>query len=307
MILTINLTMLKSFIKKLIDNLNVEISFNFLVDEETGKVFMEISKGISDMDSESIMQGNKFSYLQGHTHFRSFSKDWKYSPPSATDYTTFLESFYRFYTKKMLIFSQDGIWEISLDYKLIFKPDGDNPAINQQLQAFQDNLMTLDGYMSNSWWDNMLSSIHEKANQYHIRLAQPPGEQVTPITITEYITFMKLLGFNVKLTPWNKVQNMIYKINISDDDYPFVNYFVKNRQNYDVDQSSFIYIDDLDDEKVYNTIYYTPEGQRVIFGSSNSNDNIFTFKRKKKGARKSKKKSTRKKKSARKSKKSVRK
>jgi hypothetical protein len=93
MIVEIDLKPLKEFIINCVENLDYEVNFNFLFDESTKEVFMEILKGSSDMDSESIMDANKFSYLQGHTHFLSYSQKWEYSPPSASDYTTFLESY----------------------------------------------------------------------------------------------------------------------------------------------------------------------------------------------------------------------
>jgi hypothetical protein len=258
--LVFDLNPLREFIKLLIENYDLEFSFNFLQDEYG--LFIELTKGVSDMSTDVIMQNNKFSYFQGHTHFSSYNRDWKYYPPSANDYVSMLTNYYRFHTKKMLVFEQKGIWEIELNDELKFGESGD-PRIRKQLEIFKEDYFTLYGYRSNSWFEGLCEYIRHNANFFHMALTQ--GTDM--VTLRHYIKAMRELGFDVTFTPWEK-HDMTFTVDINEDDYSFVNYFVKNRQQYDekYDQPSYLYIDEeFDGMDLFLYTQQSPEGEPCKF------------------------------------------
>lgn len=262
---TINLEPLRYTLDYFINKENVEYNFNFLVDLKN-TLFIELTKGVSDLSdpNASIMDGCKFSYLQGHTHFASYSKDWVCSPPSSKDYIKMVESFYRYHTKKMLIFERLGIWEIKLNDKLILYQDPDED-IQRQLQLFRDNYFDLNGYPMVNKWSELLDKIDQVAYENHIALAQPPGEVSRKITVKQYISNMKNLGFDVSFIPWSN--ELTFTIEIDENDFHFVNEFVANRQKYDTRKPSYLVVT-KQTNKVVSAAIATREGEIVQFNKN---------------------------------------
>jgi hypothetical protein len=267
--LNINLTSLLPLFKKLISDYNMEFNFNFILDNDN--LFLEIKKGVSDMTVDKILDPFKYSYVTGHTHFASGSKDWEYSPPSSKDFSLILETFYRYYTKMHIIFSDKGIWKVKINDKLNFF-NTTNPDLKIQLKLFDFYRCNMQGYQSTKAWTDLLHDIEDKTNDLHIRLAQPKELKdrlvlYPKISLEDYMNEIKKIGFDIEFINWDDIKgNFEVNIKIADTKYEFINYFAYFKNHFIPEEKPFlIKVTDVTHDIIIDKIKETEEGENVYF------------------------------------------
>jgi hypothetical protein len=257
--LEFDLTFILPLVKKLINEYDLEFNFNFIIDEKDNTLKMEVVKASSDMTPnkpiypENAQDKILFSYLNAHTHFASFSKDWKYSPPSYADFDVIMKSYYRFYTKKNIIFTDKGIWIVELndEYKFDIKlPDVEYvDEIKTQMTYFKEFRNNYKEFPITPYFDWLLDTILNRSTWYQLSLSQPPDinppleKDIFPdMTLEEYIKGINEDGiFKIEFCRWEDAHDLKISINILESEYNYVNNFVKNKNIYIKDAKSTIH------------------------------------------------------------------
>ncbi len=257
--ITIDITKLHDLFITMVDDFNLEFSFNILVDNSSN-TFLMIQKGISDMSLENIIDGYKFSYFQGHTHFHKGTENHLFTPPSSKDYIFTLESFYRFYCQKQFIASYNGFWIISINDKLNFF-NTENDDLKKQLKLFdyfRDNLYE---YGITDEWESILNFINKETNNLHIALAQPPEleKKLPQISLEEYIIKIKDIGFDISFTFWEDATDLKFRILLDENKYNYINNFNFNKKN------KLININEININNFLNLLYITNENTEILF------------------------------------------
>lgn len=282
--LEFDLTFMKSFIKRLINEFNLEFDFNFIINETDNKLYVEIIKGVSDMSKKTIFNsGTYFGYLKGHTHFNSFmlKNNWKYAPPSSADYNYVFKHYFRYYLKKNLVFTPQGIFTIELneDYKwdkkipkvgYKFFDEVLVKEIKQQLKNFNHTRCDLDTFDSTPYFEFILDRNNNYTNNLHKCISGDPKLDKTeypPISIEEYLEKINKDGFFiVTFQKWQDIKDLKIRIDIPEFQYKYVNHFVKNKNIlYQGKKVIITPINSSNLDEIFKKLKEAPEGTEIIF------------------------------------------
>ena len=281
--LEFDLTFMIPYLKRLINECDLEFAINFIIDETDNSLKAEFIKGLSDMTMGKPIYNSffKFGYLNAHTHFESYQKlkSWKISPPSSGDYVLIIKSYFRFYLKKHLVFTNDGIWTIEINESFKFDKEGipktpfsekNAEQIKDQMRIFNDLRCNLDYFYLTDSFRELLDHIEARTTNLQIRVSDEPGEDkevFPPITLEEYIHDMNDDGiFVVSFKKWEEVSDLKVTINISEFEYNYVNHYVKYKDKLYKDTILTLYPLNLQNiESVFIKLKEAPEGTEIIF------------------------------------------
>ncbi len=182
------------FLKKCVEELNCEISFTF--SQTKDDIICEFYKGINMFPEDEQIKDNvslfnksyTFAYIAGHTH-DNYSKEklgYKYSIPSARDYTTMIEQYYKFLIQTQYIFTTDGIYKLTLGKKL-----GDIITICFPEMIFTRFIISrrYNAHVPTGEYHLFIGLLSQILNDLHIILEKPLN--IDDMTYEEYIEIMK--------------------------------------------------------------------------------------------------------------------
>ena len=283
-LIEINLDNYKDLYRRFIYELNYEMSFSVDIDPNNEHLISEFIKGKPFVDEDKETDDDKLSgidikmdlfnktihitHINCHTHDK-YSADklgYRYAPPSASDFVYFIEKYCKNYTNKYLIFTHEGIYEISLASILI------EQLISEPLyyMTFQNLPISrrYKGYRSFPEWDDFIHEIRLKTENAQILLSRPRTlnpEQFEKIrkshmedynqpminTMEEYLEYIRSIGFNIKLYSWEESLDINIIINKNVEKF-LLSAIKAKQQEFLLDILLINPYDNLEDEDLFN-------------------------------------------------------
>ena len=271
--LEFDLTFMIPYLKRLINECDLEFAINFIIDDTDNSLKAGFIKGLSDITMGKPLYNSyfNFGYLTAHTHFTSYQKlkSWKISPPSSADYVMIYRSYLKFYMKKHLVFTNDGVWTIEINEPFKFDKEGipktpfsekNAEEIKHQMSIIDKTRGTFDSYPLTNIFRDLFAYISARTLNLQIRVSDSPEvdkETFPPITLEEYIHYMNDDGiFIVSFKKWEEVYDLKVTIDIPVFEYSYVNYYIKDKL-YPINLENI--------ESLFTKLKEAPEGTEIIF------------------------------------------
>ena len=249
--ITFDLDRYKDLYRKFIFELNYEMAFSLDYDPNDGVLISEFIKGKPFVTEEGADYKMKlfneriyFTHINCHTHdnFSAKSEGYRIAPPSPNDFNVIIDNFCKYNTYLNLVFTPEGIYEISLSQDLIDKLN------NQPLALMRwHNAPTSRRYNSTRTypeWNEFKEQLLYRINDIHLLAIKPKGISpeiyeetrvdymktygVSIDTIDDYVKEIRQVGFNINFYKWE--DPLIIKLTIPTNVHKFLNATIKAKQ-----------------------------------------------------------------------------
>lgn len=272
--ITINLDKYKELFRRFVFELDYEMAFSIDEELENQDIISEFIKGkpltSEDIDQPLFDKNITFTHLNCHTHNRNgCSNEYTgvYCPPSASDYKMFINNYCRYYTTTSLIFSSEGIYEVSIGDDLI-RILNENEELRIMLKREGPISRRYNSIARYEEWDNFLEQIDNITDTAHVLLSKPKfldkyeglfeeikrkqtEELKLPMieTLEDYFTVIRHLGFNIKLYTWG--EPLVINIRMKQNAHDFIDSAIIARINGTLYNLLLMDPDDIREDDIY--------------------------------------------------------
>ena len=291
----------KDLYRKFIFELNHEIAFSLDYDPDTGNLISEFIKGIPIVIEEGISNEIKlfndsicFTHINCHTHdnFSAHLEGFRFAPPSPDDFKLLIENFCKYNTYLELVFTPEGIYEISLGDELIDKLN--NEPLSLMRWVYAPTSRRYNVTKSYPEWEKFMETFLYRINDIHLLAIKPKRVPIriyeetqadymllygVPAidTIKVYLEEIRKVGFNIKLYTWDEPLNI--KLIIPTNINKFFNAAIKAKKGgYLLDIlliNSDVFQENNDNEEDNEHLMKTLNENRYVDLDINSIDEIF--------------------------------
>ena len=249
--ITFDLDRYKDLYKKFIFELNYEMAFSLDYDPNDGKLISEFIKGKPFVTEEGADYKMKlfneriyFTHINCHTHdhFSAKSEGYIFAPPSPSDFNVIIDNFCKYNTYLNLVFTPEGIYEISLSQDLIDKLNNQPLALMRwhhaptsrrynstrtypEWKTFKEQFLYRinDIHILTIKPDKISHDIYEERRDYYF---ETYGVYIN--TIDDYLEEIRKVGFNINLYKWE--DPLIIKLIIPTNVHKFLDATIKAKR-----------------------------------------------------------------------------